>query len=608
MLMTTATTVRHTRQHAPNTTLGLKPFSVSPSSNMTTLEDARSILEAESRQLQRSWKEFQDALRQHNHNHHHDQRPLRPADKDHVCETLADAVHLWTSSNKQQSLFRKPVKWARICLESMDGHPALMQSLPDPKRTSDLFFGVVHSIITASKEQYRVAGVFLKFLARINKAVAAFDRPGEFAAALYAQIFLFLGEFMADYVSKARCRVLSSHNEDFKTNFQNLVSCVEDFVATKTNSVYSNSCPNLEAPCLDKVGLEGAARVRVSQTTLLRQLIWSVQQKKLTNARLAQGWKRTFDLFLAALEHRVHQVDADSALCHLSGNSFITPQSQQTELGELTTKRRFLKLRLQQDSSHLQDFFDNTEQIYPFSSEEQLVIPATVATEIYNWMRTNPSLPLVVEGSRSLGLPGRLTLISACCVSIARQHSIPAISHFCAASSHPSKEAGLLGLVYSLIRQLIDLSPPMLDFDSNCDLSTERFNRLNGTMASWTDAVGILNTLLRYKPPVLFCVIDALDLLEDASTQPHIKSLVDMLVSHTIRSSTAPVDTEPKSTSTDELISKDGLLKVLFTTAGQCRAIQSNFSQGQGQIITTDATQVETTAVAPVDKDVVMEG
>jgi hypothetical protein len=286
----------------------------------------------------------------------------------------------------------------------------------------------------------------------------------------------------------------------------------------------------------------------------------------------------------------------------------ITPNSQQPEPGELTTKRRFLKLRLQQDSSHLQDFFDNTEQIYLFSPEEQLVIPATVATEIYNWMRTNPSLPLVVEGSRSLGLPGRLTLISACCVSIARQHNIPAISHFCAASAHLSKEARLLGLVYSLIRQLIDLSPPMLDFDSNCDLSTERFTRLNGTMASWTDAVGILNTLLRYKPPVLFCVIDGLDLLEDASTHPHIKSLVDILVSHTIRSSTAPVDTELRSTSTEELISKDGLLKVLFTTAGQCRAIQNNFSQGQGQIITTDATQVETTAVAAVDEDVVMEG
>lgn len=154
-----------------------------------------------------------------------------------------------------------------------------------------------------------------------------FDRPREFAAALYAQIFLFFGEFMADYVSKARCRVLASHNEDFKSNFQNLVCCVEEFVANKTNSVFANSCPNLEAACLDKVGLEGAARVRVSQTTLLRQLIWSVQQKKLINAKLAQGWKKTFDDFLAALERRVHQVDADSALCHLSGNSceFLRP-------------------------------------------------------------------------------------------------------------------------------------------------------------------------------------------------------------------------------------------------------------------------------------------
>lgn len=181
----------------------------------------------------------------------------------------------------------------------------------------------------ASREQYRVAGVFLKFLARINKAVLSasiFDRPREFAAALYAQIFLFLGEFMGDYVSKARCRVLSSHNEDFKTNFKNLITCVEDFVATKKNSAYSNSCQSREAACLEKVGLEGAARVRASQTTLLRQLIWSVQQKKVANEKLAQGWQRTFDLFLTTLEQRVHQVDADAALCHLSGNSREFPR------------------------------------------------------------------------------------------------------------------------------------------------------------------------------------------------------------------------------------------------------------------------------------------
>lgn len=267
---------------------------------------------------------------------------------------------------------------------------------------------------------------------------------------------------------------------------------------------------------------------------------------------------------------------------------------------------------LQHDSSRLQDFFDNNEQIYPFGPDQRLEISGPIATTLFNWTQTNPSPPLAIECSSPVvgGSPDRLTLVSACYIFVARHHNIPVISHFCASSPRSTEKEGLIALVYSLIRQLIELAPPMLNCDSNCDLSGERFGRLNGTIGSWTDALSILDTLLNYRPPVLFCAIDSLDVLEDDRTEQYIKALVTMLASHTHPIAEPATTSTPSSSSSSSSSSHSpsaGLLKVLFTTAGQCHAIQSTLvDQGQGQVITTDTVDAEHTLDNDNDNDTTM--
>ncbi|OKL62445.1 hypothetical protein UA08_02574 [Talaromyces atroroseus] len=566
-------------------------------------QTTRMKLEVETRQLQRSWREFHESLRYQDH--HQQQRPPQPDD---LVREIAEEIQYW-SSHRQRVLFRKAIKWAQKCLDTMDAHAVLMQTLPDSKYC-DLFFGVVYSIVKAVKEQYRVAEAFLKFLARINHAVASavsMECSTELAAALYGQIFLFLGEFLRDYVAKARCRLLYSHNEDFKSNFKNLVASVENLALMRLESAcVDSSCANNHtlvdhAHHFEKIGLEGAARKHASQTTTLLQLIWNMQQQKILNQKLAVDQARILDEFLASLQAQVHQTNDGE--CHLSGTSVIHPQIREPTSSEITPKRRLVKSILQHDSSPLQDFFDNNEQIYPFGPDQPLEISAPIATALFDWAQTNPSPPLAIAGSA--GLPSRLTLVSACYIFVARKHNIPVISHFCASSPRASKKDGLIALIYSLIRQLIELAPPMLNCDSNCDLSGERFRRLDGTIGSLADALSILDTLLHYKPPVLFCVIDSLDVLvvdynnnnnnntnnnnnhisdQEDQTEQYVKSLVSMLASHTQITTTITTATQQSSTS-----SSSGLIKVLFTTTGPCNAIQCTLvGQGLGQAITTD--------------------
>jgi hypothetical protein len=170
-----------------------------------------------------------------------------------------------------------------------------------------------------------VAEAFLKFLARINHAVASavqMDCSTELAAALYGQIFLFLGEFLRDYVSKARCRLLYSHNEDFKSNFKNLVTSVENLAVMRLESAcVDNSCTNytlVDNAYFEKIGLEGQARKNASQTTTVLQLIWNTRQQKILNDRLAVGQAKILEEFLASLKAQIHQLDGGE--CRLLGS------------------------------------------------------------------------------------------------------------------------------------------------------------------------------------------------------------------------------------------------------------------------------------------------
>lgn len=150
-------------------------------------------------------------------------------------------------------------------------------------------------------------------------------------ATLYGQVFLFLGEFLREYMTKARYRLLFSHNEDFKSNFKNLVTSVENLAALRLESAATapTDCTDGKAHVvfshvdharLEKVGLEGDARRHASQTTTVWQLIWNTRQQKQLNDKLAAEQNRIVEGFLESLQTQVRQVEID-VQCTWSGNT-----------------------------------------------------------------------------------------------------------------------------------------------------------------------------------------------------------------------------------------------------------------------------------------------
>lgn len=144
--------------------------------------------------------------------------------------------------------------------------------------------------------------------------------------------------------------------------------------------------------------------------------------------------------------------------------------------------------------------------------------------------------------------------------------SLPIISYFCELPrprtrlprGMTAEMSGLLSLTYALIRQLIELLPSSMNHTDGP--GKQRFERLDGSLDSYDEAVTVLGKLLDLSPPMLFCVIDAFEALDDRSTARHVTAFVDTLRGHKIYKS-------PLSTGSDRV------LKILFTTAGRSRSL-----------------------------------
>lgn len=162
-----------------------------------------------------------------------------------------------------------------------------------------------------------------------------------------------------------------------------------------------------------------------------------------------------------------------------------------------------------------------------------------------------------------------LRLSAAKFIALAREHKIPVVSYFCRLSGPLSDEDSmpdaqeresteLISLLYSMIRQTIDLLPVDEDVTSPfpaTDFSEMRFSGLDGTLDTWDTAVELFCDLIAsVHLPLLLFVVDGLNLLEDDpgnTTSDRIEALIRGL-----RDLTQPqMMTGPK-------------VKLLFTTAG----------------------------------------
>ena len=230
---------------------------------------------------------------------------------------------------------------------------------------------------------------------------------------------------------------------------------------------------------------------------------------------------------------------------------------------------------MQYHSRHLEDSIVGGEIMIPYDRSPDSFFDWQVVSALEEWTTSTASQILCVVGPGGVKEPCATALVASQYLDLAIQSEIPVISFFCKlprqrrfSASHQTPESvALISLTYALIRQLIEL-PPSTSEDNPHSLGQQRFGLLDGSSDSLEDAFKVLGELLDLAPPMLLCVIDGFQQLDDQSTRRHLAMFLGALRGH-------------RRTENVEPESSERLLKILFTTAGRSRCLLDGLSRDE---------------------------
>ncbi|KAL4785779.1 hypothetical protein BJX76DRAFT_346805 [Aspergillus varians] len=576
---------------------------------------AIAVLDVEYNELAKAWRRLEELL------------PLpdqvlfekRPQTSKDVQVLVRDLQAVWASSPQQQ-LFSHSMTLCDVFLATLDSHTVPLNVLPSHDWDSTLFYSTLQCIIRASSGYPRIMNGVMKALAKVNQSICLPEQSEPLqltgdsmpsVANFYAHVFFLLGELMDWYARRFKCRLLQSLHEDVYLDFSYLISTIQNnargfmhaFVDAgdlsdsdheMTDAIMQHTGLYLwEEARLSQIGRRDSDRRFAAQNAWTRLLIWEIQRSAERRSKLRERRNLLLLQMFNAASQRSQSV-ADQSRTTVC----LTAAPAQGLLVATTTaekqKHKYSRVELQSASAHLQAHFDNDDQLAGYNPSLELTMENNVVESLRQWATDTYSQILAIGGLPDTSSASPAALISACYANLARDAKTPIIAHFCslpptAKDGMTLFQQGLIALVYSLIRQLLEYLPPVLNGTSTHTIKAEKFTLLDGTLASWKEVLSLIDILLYYSPPFLLCIVDGLDRLHDVSTDDYIRSLVRVFVSHTRGPS--------ESTPTRESV----LLKILFTVSGPIESLVKTFSESPLPLSESSGTTPNTPLCSDVE-------
>lgn len=222
--------------------------------------------------------------------------------------------------------------------------------------------------------------------------------------------------------------------------------------------------------------------------------------------------------------------------------------------------RTYHRETLLEASEHLDEFIVGLDERDLALRRAPTLASQMLASRLQAWSRSGAPQRLWVLGPAQFGVPSALVGAGVNVLRTSQFLQIPVLAHACdrgrAGSSQVSQEeSGIIGLAYSLIRQLVAMLPDELQ--ASQDLAPERFKKLDGTVDSWRDALDLFSSLMACSSPLLLCLIDGLNRLETGNALHMCEDLLDRL--------DESQDSDPD---------QERVIKLLFTSSGNCRTLR----------------------------------
>ncbi|KAL1847380.1 hypothetical protein Daus18300_013965 [Diaporthe australafricana] len=460
-----------------------------------------------------------------------------------VIKVTKQVIARWEVKKTEGFAGKAKALFHRFC-RGVNSHSSLLEILPDGNEYVSLFTGVLSVIIKASANHEAVAEGFAENLCSISQSIEDIRidlflfNTGivvEAVSELYGHIFLYLSSVMDWIMEKRRTRFMASFNENLVERFENDIKRIKTSAERIRNLAQQSSRAEARFHRLEtesanrdlRLGLHGLAR----ETAEMR---YEMEAMKRRQAKIEVDRQQEpryqkqlgFNVRLFLEERTRHEQAAHYSV------KIVSPD----QLDVLAQSGLHL------ESLHQVRLRANDSAPMPFNPE--------VISRITDWSKGQAVPLLWIDGPAMDYEEERnpLTMLAAQLIDLTARSRLHVISYFCELSRivdvAERETQATVAMIYSLIRQLIELLPP--EFEASADLSEARFRHLDGTLKSCGEAMLIFQDLLDVVPAAtVFCIIDGLHLMDDARVEQSLRLFLQ------------------------QLRSGDGKLRVLFTTSGR---------------------------------------
>ena len=338
-------------------------------------------------------------------------------------------------------------------------------------------------------------------------------------ADVYAQFFRFYRDAMEWYLSSKVSKFFGSFNDSVKKKFDDAASAIDSSIT----EIHREG------------GIGTSAMVAFMSTDVAEIKNAILHQRQTCTAHDIQAGERMLDVLQDILAEMRSQSRANKPCSPLEPR--FDPRGAERPAEDKASHNNMTRQDALALSHALEDFIIGDEGPALFSDgriwlaePEALADPVAIA-KLRRWMSESlNSCVLWISSPYESEGPSVAKSAAMVAVVAAWQAKAAILSHFCQRSDKASKfrtseQAGLIGLVYSLVCQLLQFNSR----EEQIDISEERLRKLDGRVESWPDSLEILGLLLDLAPHPLYCVIHNLSGLEWSSGSEWCHEILDVL-------------------------------------------------------------------------------
>ncbi|KAI0850705.1 hypothetical protein F5Y00DRAFT_268133 [Daldinia vernicosa] len=453
----------------------------------------------------------------------------------------------------------------KLLCKTLDDHKAVFSIFPSQNEYTSILCSSISCFVKAAKNHSEIAETLSDSIHRISETVARASKNilifktqpiRQKLADIYAIVFRFHHKTIQWYLSSKLTRAFLSFNENLKAGFES----TEKELDKEIEELYREA------------QISQHAMVAILSGNIERLSAELHQQRMHYEVTDTTAGHRMISLMEASwngsqFSRRAHQIEPEKQ----------NPLSSQLTLHAPGTVENIItRGQARTYSPAIERFIVGDEGPSKFSTGQFWVAEDEALPKLRDWMAEHGTTRMLwISSPYQLGAMTSAHASALAVVAAAWQAKASLISHFCQRPRRDElrtgmsiEQIGLMGLVYSLISQLLQFNQDKAILNTGEDT----FSMLNGEKQSWDTSLKALEVLLSHTTVLKYCVIDGLNELELGDGSRWCQEFLNVLLGRQQAKETA--------------------FNILFTTAGQSRILASRVDVKDRHLATRPAREL----------------